>query len=130
MLIVTNSHVTKLHFESTKISTKSTVTGKDSITQLFVRLFVRDNVCSHAEAQRAQSSHRALCFPQNYTYPADNDFLSRFNGRIFPLFRYFSVSSVIDKDNSHGDWREDIFYNGRNGNYRKRRTSENRVILV
>jgi hypothetical protein len=34
---------------------------------------------------------------------------------IFPLFRYFSVSSVIDKDNSHGDWREDIFYNGRNG---------------
>ena len=26
-----------------------------------------------------------------------------------------SVSSVIDKDNSHGDWREDIFYNGRNG---------------
>ena len=29
-----------------------------SITQLFVRLFVRDNVCSHAEAQRAQSSHR------------------------------------------------------------------------
>ena len=49
---------------------------------------------------------------------------------IFPLFRYFSVSSVIDKDNSHGDWREDIFYNGSNGNYRKRRTSENRVILV
>ena len=48
---------------------------------------------------------------------------------IFPLFRYFSVSSVIDKDNSHGDWRKD-FYNGRNGNYRKRRTSENRVILV
>jgi hypothetical protein len=37
---------------------------------------------------------------------------------IFPLFRYFSVSSVIDKDNSHGDWRKD-FYNGRNGNYRK-----------
>ena len=49
---------------------------------------------------------------------------------IFPLFRYFSVSSVIDKDNSHGDWREDIFYNGRNGNYRNRRTSENKVILV
>ena len=114
-----------------------------SITQLFVRLFVRDNVCSHAEAQRAQSSHRELCFPQNCIRPADNEFLSRrTNGRrfrgsqmaemaeIFPLFRYFSVSSVIDKDNSHGDWREDIFYNGRNGNYRKRRTSENRVILV
>ncbi len=29
------------------------------------------------------------------------------------------VSSVIDKDNSHGDWREDLFYNGRNGNIRK-----------
>ena len=29
------------------------------------------------------------------------------------------VSSVRDKNNSHGDWREDIFYNGRNGNYRK-----------
>ena len=40
---------------------------------------------------------------------------------IFPLFRYFSVSSVIDKDNSHGDWREDIFYNGRNGNDRAAR---------
>jgi hypothetical protein len=26
---------------------------------------------------------------------------------IFPLFRYFSVSSVIDKDNSHGDWRKE-----------------------
>ena len=26
------------------------------------------------------------------------------------------VSSVRDKNNSHGDWREDIFYNGRNGN--------------
>ena len=37
---------------------------------------------------------------------------------IFPLFRYFSVSSVIDKDNSQSDWRKD-FYNGRNGNYRK-----------
>ena len=48
---------------------------------------------------------------------------------IFPLFRYFSVSSVIDKDNSQSDWRKD-FYNGRNRNYRKRRTSENRVILV
>ena len=36
----------------------------------------------------------------------------------FPLFRYFSVSSVIDKDNSQSDWRKD-FYNGRNGNYRK-----------
>ena len=138
-----------------------------SITQLFVRLFVRTNACSHAEAQRAQSSHRELCFPQNCIRPADNDFLSRrTNGRrfrgsqmaemaeIFPLlaspssssldkvhtsitlfslvrrFRYFSVSSVIDKDNSHGDWREDIFYNGRNGNNRKRRTSENKVILV
>ena len=33
-------------------------------------------------------------------------------------FRYFSVSSVIDKDNSQSDWRKD-FYNGRNGNYRK-----------
>ena len=29
------------------------------------------------------------------------------------------VSSVRDKNNSHGHWREDIFYNGRNGNYRK-----------
>ena len=48
---------------------------------------------------------------------------------IFPLFRYYSVSSVIDKDNSQSDWRE-CFYNGRNGNYRNRRTSENRVILV
>ncbi len=38
---------------------------------------------------------------------------------IFPLFRYFSVSSVIDKDNSQSDWREDFFYNGRNGNFRK-----------
>ena len=28
------------------------------------------------------------------------------------------VSSVRDKNNSHGDWRKD-FYNGRNGNYRK-----------
>jgi len=37
---------------------------------------------------------------------------------IFPLFRYFSVSSVIDKDNSQSDWRKD-FYNGRNRNYRK-----------
>jgi hypothetical protein len=37
---------------------------------------------------------------------------------IFPLFRYFSVSSVIDKDNSQSDWRKD-FYNGRNINYRK-----------
>ena len=95
------------------------------------------------KSQRAQSSHRELCFPQNCIRPADNEFLSRrTNGRrfrgsqmaemaeIFPLFRYFSVFSVIDKDNSHGDWREDIFYNGRNGNYRKRRTSENRVILV
>ena len=48
------------------------------------------------------------------------------------IFRYsviFPHSSVIDKDNSQSDWRKD-FYNGRNGNYRKRRTSENRVILV
>ena len=29
-----------------------------------------------------------------------------------------TVSSVRDKNNSHGDWRKD-FYNGRNGNYRK-----------
>ena len=28
------------------------------------------------------------------------------------------VSSVREKNNSHGDWRKD-FYNGRNGNYRK-----------
>jgi hypothetical protein len=28
---------------------------------------------------------------------------------IFPLFRYFSVSSVIDKDNSQSDWRKDFF---------------------
>jgi hypothetical protein len=26
---------------------------------------------------------------------------------------------TIVKFDSHGDWREDIFYNGRNGNYRK-----------
>ena len=26
---------------------------------------------------------------------------------IFPLFRYFSVSSVIDKDNSQSDWRKE-----------------------
>ena len=37
---------------------------------------------------------------------------------IFPLFRYFSVSSVMDKDNSQSDWRKD-FYNGRNGIKRK-----------
>jgi len=93
----------------------------------FVRLFA----IMFALTQRAQSSHRELCFPQNCIRPADNEFLSRrTNGRrfrgsqmaemaeIFPLFRYFSVSSVIDKDNSHGDWREDIFYNGRNGNDR------------
>ena len=29
------------------------------------------------------------------------------------------VSSVRDKNNSQSDWREDIFYNGRSGNYRK-----------
>jgi len=33
------------------------------------------------------------------------------------------LSSEEEEDNSqidsHGDWREDIFYNGRNGNYRK-----------
>ena len=74
-----------------------------SITQLFVRLFVRDNVCSHAEAQRAQSSHRELCFPLIMI------FLPALMAEIFPLFRYFSVSSVIDKDNSHGDWRKDFF---------------------
>jgi hypothetical protein len=64
--------------------------------------------------------------------PAENSFFisRRTNGRrlrgsqmaemaeIFPLFRYFSVSSVIDKDNSQSDWRKD-FYNGRNRNYRK-----------
>ena len=26
---------------------------------------------------------------------------------IFPLFRYYSVSSVIDKDNSQSDWRKE-----------------------
>ena len=26
---------------------------------------------------------------------------------IFPLFRYFSVSSVIDKDNYQSDWRKE-----------------------
>ena len=56
-------------------------------------------------------------------FPADNDNLGPAEmaemAEIFPLFRYFSVSSVIDKDNSQSDWREDIFYNGRNGNYRK-----------
>ena len=29
------------------------------------------------------------------------------------------VSSVRDKNNSQSDWREDFFYNGINGNYRK-----------
>ncbi len=40
---------------------------------------------------------------------------------LFPLFLReikIIVSSVRDKNNSHGDWRKD-FYNGRNGNYRK-----------
>jgi len=32
VLIVTNSHVTKLHFESTKISTKSTFSGKGALS--------------------------------------------------------------------------------------------------
>ena len=73
----------------------------------------------HAEAQRAQSSHRELCFPQNCIHPADNDFLSRRNGGnhryIYVIrqiqiirvrfilsqiaqisFPFFSVSSVIN----------------------------------
>ena len=37
---------------------------------------------------------------------------------IFPLFRYFSVSSVIDKDNSQSDWREDFFITEETEKYR------------
>ena len=58
-----------------------------SITKLFVRLFVRDNVCSHAEAQRAQSSHRELLFhtestesTEIYYFPLIMFILSRRNG--------------------------------------------------
>ena len=40
------------------------------------------------------------------------------------------VSSVRDKNNSHGDWREDIFITEETEIKQKRRTSENRVILV
>ncbi len=87
-----------------------------SITQLFVRLFVRDNVCSHAEAQRAQSSHR--------------DYVSR-RTVFVPLIMNFcpaepTVGALGEakwrksrKFDSQSDWREDFFYNGRNGNYRK-----------
>ena len=70
-----------------------------SITQLFVRLFVRDNVCSHAEAQ---SSHRELCFPQNCIRPADNDFLSRRNGGNGRNFNYYLILMSID---NHAAWR-------------------------
>ncbi len=31
---------------------------------------------------------------------------------IFPLFRYYSVSSVIDKDNSQSDWRKENMPHG------------------
>ena len=68
-----------------------------SITQLFVRLFVRDNVCSHAEAQRAQSSHRELCFPQNCIRPADN---------VYFVPQKWRKSRKFD---SQSDWREDFF---------------------
>ena len=48
-----------------------------SITQLFVRLFVRDNVCSHAESaeftQRIIISHRKHRKHRNLLFPADND---------------------------------------------------------
>ena len=30
-----------------------------------------------------------------------------------------STQELYLETDSHGDWREDIFYNGRNGNYRK-----------
>ena len=67
-------------------------------------------VYSHAEAQRAQSSHRELFFP------ADNDNLGPAEmaemAEIFPLFRYYSVSSVIDKDNSQSDWRKENMPHG------------------
>lgn len=49
---------------------------------------------------------------------------------IFPLFRYFSVSSVIDKDNSHGDWHEDIFYNGINGKKRKAKPITEKISAI
>ena len=45
VLIVTNSHVTKLHFESTKSVRCQLFQGKT----LFVRLFVRTNVYSHSD---------------------------------------------------------------------------------
>ena len=41
--------------------------------------------------------------------PLIMNFCPALMAEIFPLFRYFSVSSVIDKDNSQSDWREDFF---------------------
>ena len=42
------------------------------------------------------------------------------------------VSSVRDKNNSHGDWREDIFYNRRNGKETeiKRKNSISGIIML
>ena len=57
-------------------------------------------------------SRRDAEFTQrNILLPADNDNLGPAEitemAEIFPLFRYFSVSSVIDKDNSQSDWRKE-----------------------
>ena len=71
-------------------------------------------------AENYNISHRKHRKHRNLLFHADNDNLGPAEmaemAEIFPLFRFISVSSVIDKDNSQSDWREDIFYNGRNGN--------------
>ena len=76
-------------------------------------ILTQNYLFSRRGAESAEFTQRIILFP------ADNDFFCpALMAEIFPLFRYFSVSSVIDKDNSQSDWRKD-FYNGRNGNYRK-----------
>jgi hypothetical protein len=69
-----------------------------SITKLFVRLFVRDNVCSHAESaefpQRIIISHRKHRKHRNLLFPADN---------VYFVPQKWRKSRIFD---SQSDWRE------------------------
>jgi hypothetical protein len=75
------------------------MTERGRALPLFLCLFSRRG------AEGAEFTQRIILFP------ADNDNLGPAEmaemAEIFPLFRYYSVSSVIDKDNSQSDWRKE-----------------------